>query len=106
MVGEAVGSEVIGDVDGDVVGSIVVGDTDGDMVQDSNEPNFVRHRAEYGQVELIGRNDEITICVVSVRGDTEGEVHDVDRDLTNAGSWFDENPGSIALVVRLGDFEL
>ena len=32
MVGEAVGSEVIGDVDGDVTGSVVVGDTGDDMV--------------------------------------------------------------------------
>ncbi len=83
-----------------------IGDPDGDLIQDADEPSFVRHRAYHGQVERIGLNDEITIRVVSVRGDTQGNAHDKDRDPTDAGRSFDENPGSIALLVTLGDFEM
>jgi competence protein ComEC len=82
-----------------------VGDLDGDLIQDGDEPQFVRDRAHYGQIERIGRDDEISLRVVSVRGDTEGAGHDESLDPTGAGSSFDENPGSVALIVRLGEFE-
>lgn len=82
-----------------------VGDPNNNQRQDANEPNFVRHKLHYGHIENIGQRDQIEIRTVSVRGDTEGTAHDDDLDPQNKGLAFDENPGSIALLIRLGEFE-
>lgn len=82
-----------------------VGDPNNNQSQDADEPNFVRHKLHYDHLETIGREDQIEIRTVSVRGDTEGTTHDDDLDPENKGSSFDENPGSIALLIRLGEFE-
>ena len=84
-----------------------VGDLDDDLVQDATEPNFVRHRIHFGHVERIGKEDTIEIRCVGVRGDTDGIANDMTLDpATTSSTNFDENPGSIALVIRFGEFEL
>ena len=83
-----------------------VGDVDGDNQQDEDEPKFIRHRIEYGHIETIGEGEKVEIRCVSVRGNTKGSKHDLDLDPGGKGHSFDENPGSIALLVRLGEFEL
>ena len=80
-----------------------VGDPNDNYRQDANEPEFVRHRAEFGQIETIGKNDNIEIRVLSVRGDTEGTANDIDRSIDDQNR--NENPGSIALLIRLDEFE-
>lgn len=82
-----------------------VGDLNNNLSQDGNEPNFVRHRIHYGHIETIGNQDQVEIRTVSVRGDTEGNAHDNNLDPQGQGQSFDENPGSIALLIRLGEFE-
>ncbi len=82
-----------------------VDDSNNNLTQDSNEPNFVRHRIHYGHIETIGKQDQVEIRTVSVRGDTEGDAHDFDRDPEGQDHNFDENPGSIALLITLGEFE-
>lgn len=82
-----------------------VGDPNDNMAQDSNEPGFVRHKIHYGHVERIGREDQVEIRCVGVRGDTKGTSNDIDLDPANKPDPFNENPGSIALLVRLGSFE-
>lgn len=83
-----------------------VGDLDGDNVQDANEPAFARHMIHFGHIETMGRTDDVEIECVAVRGDTAGADHDVaGLDPATGTSNFDENPGSVALVVRLGEFE-
>jgi competence protein ComEC len=80
-----------------------VGDPNDNYVKDQDESDFVRNRIQYGHEEKIGLNDSVEIRCVSVRGDTKGTAYDIDRDATNYE--IDENPGSIALLVRLGEFE-
>ena len=46
------------------------------------------------------------IICVAVRGDTANEDNDLDLDPAEGDKGFDENPGSVALLVRLGEFEL
>lgn len=82
-----------------------VGDPDGDLVQDDDEPDFVRHRIFPGHVETLGAQDQVEVLCVAVRGDTEGTAHDQDLDPESATGEPDENPGSVALLVRLGEFE-
>ncbi|MCY4486760.1 MAG: hypothetical protein OXF11_06535 [Deltaproteobacteria bacterium] len=41
---------------------------------------------------------------LTVRGDTDGTAHDLDLDPAGKTESFDENPGSIALLIRLGEF--
>jgi competence protein ComEC len=77
-----------------------VGDPDDDMLGDSDE-EFVRKTAQVSRNWKIG---EARVRVLSVRGDTRGSDNDVDLDPSAAS--IDENPGSIALLVSLGDFEL
>ena len=80
-----------------------VGDPNNNYLQDDDEPNFVRHRADFGQVEKIGLNDTVKIEVLSVRGDTAGANNDLNLDPSTSA--INENPGSIALLVSLGEFE-
>lgn len=77
-----------------------VGDPNDNMVQDPSETRFVRQRATVGQEFQLGA---ARIRVIGVRGDTEGTAHDLDLDPIAAD--IDENPGSIALLVTLGEFE-
>ena len=83
-----------------------VGDPDGNNLQGTGERRFVRNRIDYGHIETIGQRQEVEILCVAVRGDTAGADHDLDRNPQGASKSFDENPGSIALLVRLGEFEL
>jgi len=82
-----------------------VGDTNNNYIQDDDEPDFVRHKIHYGHKEHIGIEDQVEILCVSVRGDTKGNSHDIDLDPSDKPVSFDENPGSIALIIRLGEFE-
>ena len=84
-----------------------VGDYNGDNKRDADEPNFIRHKIEYADTQQIGgASNNVKILCVSVRGDTEGYKYDINLDPASANyTNFDENPGSIALLVRLGEFE-
>lgn len=82
-----------------------VGDPDGDGRQDPEEHKFVRIEGYAGQVERIGKQDEVVLTLVSAKGDTLGEDHDLDLDPEGVSTSFDENPGSLALTVTLGEFE-
>ena len=84
---------------------IAVGDPNNNLKQDDNESDYVRHAIHYGHSEWIGKNDNIEIKCVGVRGDTKGTTYDKDLDPSNKIGKFDENPGSIALVFRIGEFE-
>ena len=84
---------------------MAVGDPNNNLKQDDNEPAFVRHKIHYAHVETIGKEDQVEIRCVAVRGDTEGTARDIDLEPMGASTTFDENPGSIALLVRLGEFE-
>ncbi len=80
-----------------------IGDPNDNLIQDLSESEFVRHRLDVGHIERIGLEDQLEIQCVSVRGDTVGDDHDLHLDPSSDD--IDENPGSIALIVRLGDFE-
>lgn len=80
-----------------------VGDPNDNLKRDAQESHFVRHVIAYGQIEHMGLEDQVEIKCVSVRGDTEGTTYDLGLDPSKED--IDENPGSIALLVRLGDFE-
>lgn len=80
-----------------------VGDKNGNGIKNTGENNFVRHKAEPGQEFTIGQNGNVTIRILSVRGDTSGTAHDF--PLTPNTPNFNENPGSIIQLVTLGDFE-
>lgn len=82
-----------------------VGDPNDNLFQDVDESDFVRHRMDYGHVERIGLEDQVEIRCVAVRGDTEGNAEDLSLDPSTGGNSFDENPGSIAILIRLGEFE-
>ena len=45
-----------------------VGDPNNNLKQDDDEPIFVRHRVHYGHIETIGREDQVEIRCVAVRG--------------------------------------
>ena len=77
-----------------------VGDPNNNHRRDSGEAGFVRQRAAHSLTRSLGA---ATITVVSVNGDTEGSQHDLPLDPSIQD--IDENPGSIALLIRLGDFE-
>lgn len=81
-----------------------VGDLNDNMLDD-DDPNgnvFVRKRARVGLHWKLG---DARIRCLAARGDTKGRSHDVpDLDPSEPGV-DDENPGSIALLVTLGDFE-
>jgi beta-lactamase superfamily II metal-dependent hydrolase len=78
-----------------------VGDPNDNDHQDPGEDSFVRKRARLGEHWKLG---DATVRVVSVRGNTKGT--DRDLDLEPSDQKIDENPGSIALFITLGDFEL
>jgi glyoxylase-like metal-dependent hydrolase (beta-lactamase superfamily II) len=80
-----------------------VGDKNGNGIKNSGENNFIRNKAEPGQVFNMGLNGNVTITILSVRGDTAGTANDL--ALTRDTPGFDENPGSIIQLVTLGDFE-
>lgn len=82
-----------------------INDSNGNGTEDQGESNFIRHEAEFGQMSFLGNNDEVSITILSAKGNTRGEKHDLPLDPSGASSKFDENPGSIALLVKLGDFE-
>lgn len=83
-----------------------VGDNNGDGLPGLDEPRFVRHRASPGQDFKIGANGEVLIRILSVRGDTKGAAHDLDKlDPAKANFIKDENPGSIIQLVTLKEFE-
>lgn len=77
-----------------------VGDLNGNGIQNNNEPNFVRNKANFGQTFDLGGNASIKI--VSVDGDTEGTCCDL--PLSPLKKRIDENPGSLILLVSLGEF--
>ncbi len=80
-----------------------LGDPNNNLVQDDDEPGFVRHKLHYGHLERMGLEDEVEVHCVSARGDTKGQGHDWALDPSVAK--INENPGCIALVIRLGEFE-
>lgn len=82
----------------------LVGDKDGDGQPDSDEPNFVRNTAEPGLSFSLGTNDEVSIQILAVNGDTVGDAHDIDG-LDPSKDDIDENPGSLIMLVSLGEFE-
>lgn len=47
----------------------------------------------------------LEITVVSARGDTIGSRHDQNLDPSGQGHGFNENPGSIALLISYGNFQ-
>ena len=77
-----------------------IGDPNDNGVQDEGETGFVRKTIRYGHEEELGADGLVKILRVAVGGDTSGTGHDVDLKLR------EDNSGSIALVVRLGEFDL
>lgn len=82
-----------------------VGDPNNNLKQDDNEPGYVRHAIHFDHSEWIGIDDNIEIKCVGVRGDTKGTDFDIDLDPSDKSGNFDENPGCISLVFRMGEFE-
>lgn len=80
-----------------------IGDPNNNLKQDKGENRYVRQFINYGDIEHMGENGTVEIKCVSVRGDTEGKEFDLDLHPSKSKS--NENPGSIALLVRLGNFE-
>ena len=78
----------------------VTGDMNNNMIEDAGEQNYVRKQAKVGVQWKLG---DAKIKCVSARGDTKGNSHDVDIDPLNDNH--DENAGSIALLITLGNFE-
>ena len=83
-----------------------VGDPDGDSQVNPGEPSFIRHRIEPGDIRTMGHGEDVEIVCVAVRGDTADEDHQLALEPAGKDEGFDENPGSVALIVRLGEFEL
>ena len=81
-----------------------VGDPNGNGIKDEGEDSFIRHRVEYGQMFYLGVEDEISVRVVSVRGDTHGTLYDIDLDPSIKP--INENPGSVAVIIRYRNFEM
>lgn len=80
----------------------LVGDPNGNAQQDTNESNFVRETATPGLSVNLGTN--ATIQVLAVNGDTAGTAHDL-PELILTGNAIDENPGSLIMLVSLGEFD-
>lgn len=78
----------------------VTGDLNDNLSFDEGETGFIRARAGVGQEWHLGA---AIIKCLSVRGDTHGSDFDLPLDPTCEE--IDENPGSIALLITLGDFE-
>lgn len=78
-----------------------VGDPNNNGMRDPGEDGFVRKRARLGVHWKLG---DAQVRVVSVRGNTKGTEWDLDLDPSDKE--IDENPGSIALLITLGEFEL
>ncbi len=80
-----------------------VGDLNDNMIDDDDPDGntFVRKKARVGLHWKLG---DARVRCVSVRGDTKGRAYD-DPNCDPVSSDVDENPGSIALLVTLGDFE-
>jgi beta-lactamase superfamily II metal-dependent hydrolase len=76
-----------------------VGDPDDDLEHDTGELG-IRKEAKVGTKWHLG---EARIRVLSARGDTKGSTHDLALDPGDQD--INENPGSIALLVTLGEFE-
>jgi hypothetical protein len=83
-----------------------VGDPDGDLVQGDDEPDFIRHRIHPGHAEHLGLEDAVEIRCLGARGKAPGGAHDLDLNPVGKAADFDERPGSIALLIRFGEFEL
>jgi competence protein ComEC len=81
-----------------------VGDPNNDLVKKPEESEFVRHRMTFGGREHLGTDHDVEIRCVGVGGDTAGDEHDLTLDPSDPK--FDGNPGSIALLIRFGEFEL
>lgn len=80
----------------------VAGDLNDNMAQDEGEDFFIRRKIGIGQQWHIGG---AKIMCVGARGDTKGSEYDNDLDPSCEGGNFDENPGSLALLITLGEFE-
>ena len=78
-----------------------VGDPNDNMEQDPGETGFVRKLAKRGVRWKLGENGAVR-CL-SARGDTKGSEHD--HDLDPSKKKLNENPGSVALLISLGEFE-
>lgn len=78
----------------------VAGDSNDNMAQDEGEDFFIRRKIGIGQQWHLG---DAKIKCVSARGDTKGS--DNDKNLEPSCIEIDENPGSIALLITLGEFE-
>ncbi len=82
-----------------------LGDPNDTLNMKKDEPDCVRHAIEYDYVEYLDEDKKVEIRCVAVRGDTKGNQKDLDLDPSNKPSEFNENPGCIALLIRLGEFE-
>ncbi len=78
-----------------------VGDPNDNMVQDPGEGKFVRKLAQRGVKWKLG--ESASVKCLSARGDTKGSAHD--HDLDPSKKKINENPGSIALLISMGEFE-
>lgn len=80
-----------------------VGDTNDNMEDDEGSGGnpFIRKKTNVGLNWKLGN---AKIRCLAVRGDTNGTAND-DNTLDPSISEIDENPGSITLLVTLGDFE-
>ncbi len=77
------------------------GDPNGNMIQDTTENEYVRKLAKVGLHWKLG---EARVKCLSARGDTKGSAFDF-SNLDPASDTVDENPGSVAIIITLGDFE-
>lgn len=85
----------------------LVGDPNGNGKKDPGENDFRRSAARdlvaASQPIRMGADKEVELHVVSVCGHTRGQGHDIDLDPSKRR--LDENPGSIIMLVRYGEFE-
>ncbi len=56
-------------------------------------------------MQYLGSKKQVVIQCVAVRGDTKGTIFDKDLDPSNKKGTFNENPGCVALLIKLGEFE-
>ena len=82
-----------------------VGDLNKNGQKDANEPNFIRNKAQFAHTASIGASGKAQIHVVAVNGDTARDQYDIDLDPEGKPKGFNENPGSIALLIQFGEFE-
>jgi beta-lactamase superfamily II metal-dependent hydrolase len=80
-----------------------VGDANDNLTDDESSEThpYIRRKARPGNNWRVG---EARARVVAVRGDTKGTAHDLELDPAQAS--INENPGSVAVLVTLGEFEL